>query len=163
MQVPHAHLYIMGGTDDEIYKEECISLIERLALKNIHIEGYVNTVEYMKKMDFTVMSSISEGQPLAILESLASGRPCIATNVGSCAELLLSREDSFGDAGFIFTPMNVEQFTNYMKILCIDDNLRYQMGQNGKKRVNALYSLNKMNTDYRKLYDEVVNCGRYRI
>ena len=72
-----------GGSEDEEYKEECIALIKRLGLNNVIITGYVDTAEYMKNMDITVMSSISEGQPLAILESLSAGRPCVTTNVGN--------------------------------------------------------------------------------
>lgn len=37
--------------------------------------GMVNVLEYMKKLDFTVLTSISEGQPLSVLESFAAGRP----------------------------------------------------------------------------------------
>ena len=63
-------------------------MIEQLSVKDILIVGNTNVIEYMRKLDFTVLTSISEGQPLSILESMASGRPVISTDVGCCHELI---------------------------------------------------------------------------
>lgn len=78
----------MGGVDDEEYARECYALVEQLELKNLIFTGRVNVVEYMQKLDFTILTSISEGQPLSVLESLAARRPCVTTEVGCCRELL---------------------------------------------------------------------------
>lgn len=152
----NAKLYIMGGVDDEAYKEECLLLIDRLGVSDVFVEGYVNTAEYMQSMDFTILTSISEGQPLAILESLASGRPCVATRVGSCEELLLGSEDDFGPAGICCNPMDIEAITDAMATLCIDVEKRLNMGANGKNRVLANYTHTMMNDHYMSIYNEVV-------
>lgn len=152
---PNVSLFLLGGTDDEQYKEECLSLIERLNLKNIYVEGHVNTVEYMKKMDFTVMSSISEGQPLAILESLAAARPCVTTNVGNCKALLECPDDEFGQAGFCCTPMDSVALSAAIKTLCVNEDLRKSLGQNGRKRVEKYYTHEKMVHKYLEIYREV--------
>ena len=66
----------------------------------------MNVVEYMRKLDFTVLTSISEGQPLSVLESFAAARPCVTTDVGCCRELLEGEEgDDLGVAGFYVPPM----------------------------------------------------------
>lgn len=151
-----AELYIMGGTDDETYRAECVELAQRLNADSIHILGYVDAVEYMEKMDFTVMTSISEGQPLAILESLAAGRPCIATNVGNCASLLQRPTDGLGEAGICCNPMDIKAISDAMEKLCVDYDLRVRLGENGKKRVLANYTYKKMNDGYLRIYGEVL-------
>ena len=151
-----AELYIMGGTDDETYRAECVELAQRLNADSIHILGYVDAVEYMEKMDFTVMTSISEGQPLAILESLAAGRPCIATNVGNCACLLQRPTDGLGKAGICCNPMDIKAISDAMEKLCVDYDLRVRLGENGKKRVLANYTYKKMNDGYLRIYGEVL-------
>lgn len=155
-RVPSAVLFIMGGTDDAIYKQECEDLINRLEIDNIKSVGHINTVEYMKDMDFTVMSSISEGQPLAILESLAAGRPCVTTNVGNCSELLLNEADGFGQAGYCCNPMDIDGLALAMERLCIDKEQRKQFGENGKKRVKSRYTHEYMKRSYRDIYSEVL-------
>lgn len=78
----------MGGVDDEEYAEECYALVDQLKIKNIIFTGRVDIVKYMEKLDFTILTSISEGQPLSVLESFAARRPCVTTDVGCCRELL---------------------------------------------------------------------------
>ena len=74
-------------------------------MRNLEFTGRVNVVEYMRKLDFTVLTSISEGQPLSVLESFAAARPCVTTDVGCCRELLEGEEgDDFGTAGFYVPP-----------------------------------------------------------
>ena len=52
----------------------------------------------MEKLDFTILTSISEGQPLSVLESMAARRPCVCTDVGCCRELLEGKQgDPFLD------------------------------------------------------------------
>ena len=68
-------LHILGGVDDQEYADECYELVEQLGVRNLEFTGRVNVVEYMRKLDFTVLTSISEGQPLSVLESFAAARP----------------------------------------------------------------------------------------
>jgi threonine dehydratase len=60
-------------------------------------------------MDMTLLTSISEGQPLTVLESYAAGKPVICTNVGCCRELIYGNDDGFGRAGILTHIMNVEE------------------------------------------------------
>ncbi|MFR6580782.1 MAG: glycosyltransferase [Ruminococcus sp.] len=56
--------------------------------------------------DFITLTSISEGQPLSVLESFAARRPCVTTDVGCCRELLEGKEeDVYGKAGYYVAPM----------------------------------------------------------
>lgn len=154
--VKNARLHILGGIDDEQYYLECMELIRTLNMEDITIPGVVNVLEYMEGLDFTVLSSISEGQPLSVLESFAARRPCIATDVGCCRELVEgTQDDHFGLSGFVVPPMHAEIMASKMKHLCEDRKLRLEMGENGRKRVQKFYVHQDMIQKYMSNYKEV--------
>jgi glycosyltransferase involved in cell wall biosynthesis len=103
-------------------------------------------------MDMTILTSISEGQPLTILESFAAKKPVIATNVGNCAGLILGEQDDFGPAGIQTHIMNVEEIAKAILTLAGDEAMRAQMGENGYRRVMANYRLSDMQETYRSIY-----------
>ena len=149
-------LYIIGNTDeDPDYYKECVGLVELLNAKNIIFTGHVNVDDYVGKMDMIVLTSLSEGQPLSILEAMAAGKPCITTNVGDCHDML-NAGDMQNRAGLITKVMNVNEMSEAMLTLADDAELRKLMGKNGKKIVNKKYNLHEMikkyDDVYRKLY-----------
>lgn len=156
-RMDHVRLHIMGGVDDEEYAEECYRLVKQLGLEDkIIFTGRVNILTYFEKLDFTILTSISEGQPLSVLESFAARRPCVTTDVGCCRELLLGGPgDSFGRAGYIVPPMQREQLADCMELLCASRQLRLEMGEAGQKRAYTFYRYELMRTKYRNLYQEV--------
>lgn len=155
-RLDHVRLHVMGGVDDEEYAEECYQLKEQLQLNRLIFTGRVDVLSYMRKLDFTILTSISEGQPLSVLESLAAGRPCVTTDVGCCRELLEGSEnDCFGVAGYCVPPMYREGLAEAMIKMCRSREKRLQMGENGRKRVEALYRHETMIRNYRNMYREV--------
>lgn len=155
-RVPNARLFIAGPEDDKEYAEECYTLKKRLGTADIYFLGTVNVLEYMEKFDFTVLSSISEGQPLAVLESFAAGRPCVVTDVGCCRELINGMEgDLLGQAGYCVPPMHREALSDALERMCVHQEERYRMGQIGKKRVEYYFRHEDMIQNYQKAYEEV--------
>lgn len=161
----HVRLHIMGDVDDQEYADECVSLMEQLGIQDkIIITGRVDTAEYFQKLDFTILTSISEGQPLSVLESFAAGLPVVTTDVGSCSELILGvYPDPFGRAGYFVPPMQREKLADAMEKLASSRELRIRMGENGKKRAHEYFRYEIMLTKYRELYQEVEKIGRNRI
>lgn len=157
-------LHIIGPTDENPeYYEECKTLLNDLGLKNAFFVGKVNTAEYFEKIDVTLLSSISEGMPLATLEGMAAGRPAITTNVGCCSELLFGTNDSFGPAGICVPAMQPKQLADAILQMAEDPELMRIMGANGKKRVLAFYRHTDMIQKYLDAYDttfEYFNKGR---
>ncbi len=156
-RVPNARLFVAGPEDDEEYAQECYALVERLEVKDIYFLGTVDVLQRMGDFDFTVLSSISEGMPLSVLESFASGRPCVTTDVGSCRELLtkVASDDDFGTAGICVPPMDIDGLTEALATLCTHPERRYLMGQAGKQRVAKYFLHEDMIRKYLDLYDEV--------
>ena len=134
-----------------------IDLIEFLDVKDIIIPGVVDIVEYLRDIDFTVLTSISEGQPFAVLESMAARRPVIATDVGCCRELIEGDEgDLLGDAGICVPPMHQSRLLNAFLNLCENPSLVKEMGIIGQKRVQAYYDMDTMIEHYMKVYEKVM-------
>jgi len=156
VSVPHARLHILGDVDDKPYNEECHQLVDYLKTQDVLFVGNTDVAEYFKKLDFTILTSISEGQPLAILESMAAGRPVVSTDVGSCRELLEGRRgDTLGAAGFICPPMDPGALAYNMKRMCVDDDRRNKMSEIGKERVKQSYTQEMMMAKYREVYDKL--------
>ena len=156
-RVENARLHIIGPEDDEEYTKECYELVSQLGVKDIVFTGQTNVIEYMKKLDFTVLSSISEGQPLAVLESFAAGRPCVTTDVGCCRELLFGMEgDTLGSAGLCVPPMHRQALCAAMETLCVKEEERYQMGRIGQERAKKYYRHEGMIRNYQNAYKEVM-------
>ena len=149
----HVRLHILGGVDDEGYARECHELVAQLGAEHIVFTGRVDVVSYMERLDFTVLTSISEGQPLSVLESLAAARPCVTTDVGCCRELLEGGEgDEFGCAGLVVPPMYRKGLADALERMCASRQRRLAMGEAGRRRVEALYRHGDMLERYRDLY-----------
>ena len=162
----NVRLHILGGVDDEEYAQECYDLIKQLSIPNIVLAGRVDVKKYMEKLDFTILTSLSEGQPLSVLESLAAGRPCITTDVGCCRELLEGvGEDSFGITGYLAPPMHRKALALAMNRMCESRKQRIEMGKMGQLRVKTYYQTEMMMKKYREFYENVrlEKHGRNRI
>ncbi len=150
---PRLKLWIMGPTEeDPEYAQECFELIENLQVHDVVFTGRVDIRDYLGKMDMTVLTSISEGQPLTILESYAAHKPVIATDVGNCRGLLYGDVDDFGEAGILTHIMNLEEIAEAMLDLARDGFLRKQMGEVGYRRVTTNYRIEDMHRTYQNIY-----------
>ena len=124
-----------------------------LGLKNVVFTGRIDVKDYLGRMDFTILTSISEGQPLTILESYAAHKPVIATDVGNCRELIYgSRDDNFGTAGILTHIMNIEEIANAMVLLATDEKMRITMGEAGYNRAMNGFRLQDMKNIYSDIY-----------
>lgn len=155
-EIPNASFYIMGPTDeDPLYFEECMQLVELLGVKDVLFTGKVNIKDYIGKIDVMVLTSISEGQPLAILETMACKKPSVATDVGSCRELLYGNNDNYGEAGIVVPVMDYVKIAQAIIELCKNKELRDMMGKNAYNRVASIYTLDIFIDSYRKLYSSL--------
>ena len=93
---PRLKLWIMGSLEEsEEYAQECRKMVADLNIQDVEFTGIVNIKDYIGKMDILLLTSLSEGQPLAILEGFAAKKPFIATNVGNCRGLIQGEFDDW--------------------------------------------------------------------
>jgi glycosyltransferase involved in cell wall biosynthesis len=149
-----ANLIILGPYDeDKNYYEECLALINELGIKDVFFHGNVSIQEFLPRFDIMLLTSISEGQPLAVLEGMAAGIPQVCTNVGSCKELLFGRkEDNLGRAGLIVPMMKPEDIAQAMVYLSKNPGARKEMGIIGAERVKKYYQKSIFLEQYHDLY-----------
>lgn len=85
---------------------------------------------WLQSADVMVLSSLSEGLPSILLESMACGRPMVATDVGGIAEIL---ED--GQTGILVPPKNADQLAEALIRLMV--NQPDQLHRMGEKAYQA--------------------------
>jgi glycosyltransferase involved in cell wall biosynthesis len=98
---PAAHLLIAGAPLDVDLAHSLGREVRRLRLEeNVTFLGQVDDVASILPIcDIGVLSSLSEGLPLALLEYGWAGLPAVATSVGQCPEVL-----DHGNAGILVKP-----------------------------------------------------------
>ena len=147
----HFRLYIVGdGPDMESIK----SLIRKLELTDIIVlPGLVTDVRsYYNNFDIYVSSSLSEGQPIALLEAMAHQLPVVATAVGAVAETVQD-----GVCGIIVPRKNVDALAEALEKLIVDKQLRRRFAQNARRRVEEKYSIESVAKFYVSSYRDLLS------
>jgi len=159
---PNAEFYIMGPNDESVeYYEECVSITRLMGLEDVvRFTGMVKVTDYFPKMDVMVLSSISEGQPLVVLEAMAAGIPNVTTNVGSCREILYGKkEDTLGKAGIVVPVMDYHALAEGIIKIVTNKKLHDQMAAIGEERVKKLYTRERFIKNYADVYASFENKG----
>ena len=110
--------------------------------------------EYYSFLDLLLLTSISEGQPLSILEGLASGIPFIATDVGNCREILNGWTD-VGKAGVIIPPTSYTDLGKELIKLYQNKNRLKEYAENGKIIVKKYYTKDFYINRYKEIYKKL--------
>lgn len=154
--------YVIGPDDeDKHYAAECRHMVEYLGLEeNILFTGRADIRQYLPRIDVVALSSISEAQPLVVLEAGACGIPTVSTDVGACREMLLGSRDEeppLGEGGIIVPPANPTALANGMYAL-LTDRARYDAASATiKQRVAKYYNKKDQHAAYRELYHTYLN------
>lgn len=157
--IPDLKAYIIGSHDeDPDYVAECKELIEYLDLSNVvELTGQVRIDEYMPKLDLVVLTSISEAQPLVLLECGAAGIPGVAPDIGACMEMLngsIDENPPLG-AGGIITPLANPEATAQAIYTLLTDERRYENASHAmRERVVKYYNKTSQYDSYRELYNK---------
>lgn len=164
-KLPNLRAWVMGPLDeDPDYAEECRELVEVLGLKEtVTFKGSVKVDEYLPEVDVVALTSISEAQPLVILEAGASGIPCVATDVGNCRELIYGseiEEPVLGQGGEVVQISNPQAMADALLDLLTDKEKHARYSQAIRERVNRYYDRNTHNRSYHYLYQSLIGGAR---
>jgi glycosyltransferase involved in cell wall biosynthesis len=123
-------LSIIGSERDTNYKNELINYIDKSGLiDNVELLGWKSSKEiseYFKKYDIHVISSLSEGTPRVILESLSKSIPLVTTKVGGISSMLKNNHDCL-----MVDPGNSLQIASAVEKIINDEDLRESIIRNG--------------------------------
>ncbi len=101
--------------------------------------------------DFSVLASQSEGMPLAAMESMACGRPVVATRVGGLGELIES-----GVSGVLIAPGNLEELVSALRGLVENAEQRSMLGAAANQRAVEQFSVQAMQASYEAIYRRAI-------
>jgi glycosyltransferase involved in cell wall biosynthesis len=169
--MPEAQGWIVGPDDeDPTYARECRELVSSLGLEGkVRFLGFRKPEEIFPHLGLTVLTSISEALPLVVLESFASGVPVVATDVGSCRELVegrLPEDRALGEAGEV-VPIAAPEATAAAALRLLRDPRRWAQARDaGLRRVQTYYTRQQMFDSYRAIYRgalEAVDSGGHRV
>jgi len=159
---PEIEGWIVGPQDeDPAYAAECLDLVAGLGMQShIKFMGFQNIDELMPRIGLVALSSISEGLPLVILEAFASGVPVVATDVGSCRQLIYGRSDTdraLGAAGAVVQIADADAFARaVLELLTQPDKWRAAQAA-GIGRVECYYASGMMHESYHGVYGKLLN------
>jgi glycosyltransferase involved in cell wall biosynthesis len=109
--------------------------------------------EFLAGLDVFVLPSRSEGMSNALLEAMASGLPCIATDVASNRSVLCPAS---GSPGGIIAEATVDSLFRAMGAMADNPEDRARYGAQGIHTVRSRHSVGDMVTRYELLYRSVV-------
>jgi glycosyltransferase involved in cell wall biosynthesis len=116
-------------------------LVQQAASVNANIQplGMQTRLEVLAEMEqayVLIFPSVwYEGLPMTLVEALASGLPCIASNLGAMVEVVTD-----GETGLLFAPGSAEQLAAKVRWAFQQPELVCQMGQNARSEFDTKYS-----------------------
>jgi polysaccharide biosynthesis protein PelF len=160
-QVPDVLALLLGPVDeDPAYARECRDLIEHLDLQAcVKFKGQVDLRKYLDRIDVVALTSVSEAQPLVLLEAGAAGIPCVATDVGACREIIEGRADEsppLGAGGRITPLSHPERTAQALAELLLSPQKLAACGAALQRRIRREYSSEVVHQAYRELYQSCV-------
>jgi glycosyltransferase involved in cell wall biosynthesis len=128
---------------------EIDSLIDQLHLSS-HVRRLgvrTDVSRLLGAADLALLSSVSEGIPLSLIEGMAAGLPVVATRVGGVPEII---ED--GRSGLLVASGDDEAMAERILTLARNPALGRQLGQAGRERARSLFSEERMTAGYARMY-----------
>jgi glycosyltransferase involved in cell wall biosynthesis len=141
--MPDTHFVIAGGGD-------LLEKVRVAAPSNVTVAGWAKAEDVFGASEIILSTSENEGMPVALIEAQLAGKPVVATDVGSVAEVVLNHETG------IVTNKNAGSIALALETLLLDKQKRTEMGILAKSRANALFSVDRMINAHIALYKSIV-------
>jgi glycosyltransferase involved in cell wall biosynthesis len=104
----------------------------------------------MADADLVLLTSISEGLPLALLEAMAQARPVVATAVGGVPDVVRG-------CGLVAAPGDADALARACVTLLRDPDLAERLGRRGLNRVRRRFRLDDCIAGFRNLIGELTD------
>lgn len=106
-----------------------------------------NIKKIIKLLDISVLTSLIEGCPNFVLESMVMSKPVVATRVGGIPEIVVDNK-----TGYLIPPQKPSILANRLIKLLKNPEQRKELGANGLRRIKKEFSLKKMLKETEKTY-----------
>lgn len=146
--LPDARLVIVGDGPERPALEQLVSELQ-LGARVAFLGFRTDTDALIRAADVMLLSSLSEGIPMSVLEAMTNGRAVIATSVGGVPALV-----EHGVNGLVIPPGDEADFGSAIQHLAANAALRREMGRAGHARARSLFGVENMVSAYEALYRE---------
>ena len=152
-QFPDAFFLVVGGITDKPHFEELVRLSKELGItERVRWLGKRNDIpSILKASDVLCLPSRSEGFSNALIEAMACGLPCVATDVGGNGEAITD-----GINGFVVQPEHPEAIATQVADLLRSPARAQQLGQAARTEVLSRFSLSSMIHKLSNIYTDLV-------
>lgn len=141
-------IFIGSGPEETLVKNK---LKEKKFSDYVEFTGNMPRPEDILKKTFCYISTSRwEGLPLGMLEAMAIGIPCIATDVSGNRDLVIDQVN-----GFLFNLTEPQMAAKYLIEISNDINLWRKFSINARNLVTKKYSLNFMLEKTKNLYENI--------
>lgn len=136
---------LAGSADNQEYSDMIRTLIKELKLEDIiEMHGSVeDTASLLASADCGVLTSVSEGLPVALLEYGMAALPVVVTDVGQCAEVV-----GYGRYGKVVPPHNFGEVANALKWIIQNRSQADEIGGMLREHVRKEYGPDKFFKEY---------------
>jgi glycosyltransferase involved in cell wall biosynthesis len=136
---------------------ELLNVAQRLGVRDrVWIEGWRDDARILLAgFDLFILPSRYEGLPLAILEAMAAGLPCVASAVDGSQEALIH-----GESGFLCPPNNRNAWLSCLRALIANQSQRRSVGQSARRRYLECFTLDAMARGTVDVYRKVISASR---
>jgi L-malate glycosyltransferase len=147
---PGARLVLVGEGPERRAIEDLVER-NRLGAKIRFLGLRKDVARLLMASDVFLLTSISEGIPLTIIEAMVAGLPVVSTRVGGVPEIVVD-----GETGFLCPSGNDAALAEYVLKLAANPGLRERLGLHGQIRAKAAFSESLMHARYLELYREML-------
>ncbi len=155
--VPGCSFLLAGSSTDNEYVEHLRVLAAELGISDrIHFCGSVKNIPaFLNAVDIFVLPTMGsgrmEGCPVALLEAMACGKACIATDIPGSRDLVVH-----GESGILVPPSNPQALAEAIRQLQVDPDLRARLGRNARKRVEEHFTIEHEVKLHEAMYSELL-------
>jgi glycosyltransferase involved in cell wall biosynthesis len=142
---PNCKFLVIGDGQEQSNIEQTIEEL-KLSENVLMLGSRSDTQRYLAAVDVFALTSKNEAKPVSILEALACEVPVVAPNVGSVKESVVE-----GVTGYLVDSRDPQDFATSIEKLLSDENLRKQLGRQGRQHVCEVSSLTSMVLGYESL------------
>jgi glycosyltransferase involved in cell wall biosynthesis len=150
-RLPAARFVVLGEGPQ---RNELEDLIRSLNLQSrFLLPGVSNQVARdLRAFDVCVLCSHSEGSPNALIEAMASGIACVASDVGGNVELV-----EHGETGYLYPANDQGRFVDLLLELLADPPKRQRMGGRAAAEARARFDYRVVIPQLERLYEKLAN------
>jgi len=158
-RVPNVRFFLIG---DGILLEHLQKRASEYGiLENFVFAGLIDRTripEMISAMDVVVHTSLREGLARVLPQSLAMGKPCVSFDIDGAPEVVI---DDY--TGYLVKPFDSVGLADRIATLLEDEDLRKELGANGKKHVDPNFRSEKMVADISEIYQMLLERNANRI